>query len=97
MCFTLNFLFFDAILMTMRVCYLSLLLSPIRARYYVKMEYAFWIERSGGGLCLFFSNKMQAKEERKNIKRIFTSIISRETLSPYLSHMGTTYTCRLWL
>ena len=69
MCFTLNFLFFDAILMTMRVCYLSLLLSPIRARYCVKIEYAFWIERSGGGFSLFFSNKMQAKEERKNIKR----------------------------
>ena len=68
MCFTLNFLFFDAILMTMRACYLSLLLSPIRKRYYVEIdEYAFWIERSGGGFCLFFSNKMQAKEERKNI------------------------------
>lgn len=69
MCFTLNFLFFDAILMTMRACYLSLLLSPIRKRYCVEIEYAFWIERSGGGFCLFFQKKMQAKEERKNINK----------------------------
>jgi len=35
----------------------------------VEIEYAFWIERSGGGFCLFFQKKMQAKEERKNINK----------------------------
>ena len=65
MCFTLNFLFFDAILMTMRACYLSLLLSPIRKRYCVEIEYAFWIERSVGGFSLFFSDVENASKRGK--------------------------------
>lgn len=94
MCFTLNFLFFDAILMTMRACYLSLLLSPIRKRYYVEIEYAFWIERSGGRiLSLFFQTKCKQKRRGKTFlsANIYERNLTRDSFSVSIAYGDNAY------
>ena len=97
MCFTLNFLFFDAILMTMRACYLSLLLSPIRKRYCVEIdEYAFWIERSGvsgGRFCLFFKTKCKQKRRGKTLisANIYERNLTRDSFSVSIAYGDNAY------
>ena len=94
MCFTLNFLFFDAILMTMRACYLSLLLSPIRKRYYVEIdEYAFWIERSGGDFLSFFQTKCKQKRRGKTFlsANIYERNLTRDSFSLSIAYGDNVY------
>ena len=94
MCFTLNFLFFDAILMTMRACYLSLLLSPIRKRYYVEIEYAFWIERSVvADFVSFFQTKCKQKRRGKTFlsANIYERNLTRDSFSLSIAYGDNVY------
>ena len=77
----------------MRACYLSLLLSPIRKRYYVEIEYAFWIERSGGGFCLFFQKKCKQKRRGKTLisANIYERNLTRDSFSVSIAYGDNAY------